>query len=55
MKNKIALIALASLTLAGCDNHTADGGSASRDYIRIVGSSTVFPFAKAVSENFVCS
>ena len=56
MKNKIALIALASLTLAGCENQAGGaGGGGSRDQIRIVGSSTVFPFAKAVSENFVNS
>lgn len=54
MKNKIALIALASLTLAGCENQAGGaGGGDSRDQIRIVGSSTVFPFAKAVAENFV--
>ncbi|WP_417590950.1 substrate-binding domain-containing protein [Parasphingorhabdus sp.] len=56
MKNKIALIALASLSLAGCENQAGGaGGGGSRDQIRIVGSSTVFPFAKAVSENFVNS
>ena len=54
MKTKIALIALATLALAGCENQ-AGGGGGSRDQIRIVGSSTVFPFAKAVSENFVSS
>jgi len=52
MKNKIALIALATLALAGCENQAGSGGG-TRDQIRIVGSSTVFPFAKAVSENFV--
>ena len=54
MKNKIALIALATLALAGCENQAGSGGG-TRDQIRIVGSSTVFPFAKAVSENFVSS
>ncbi|WP_417622097.1 substrate-binding domain-containing protein [Parasphingorhabdus sp.] len=52
MKTKVAIIALATLALAGCENQ-AGGGGGSRDQIRIVGSSTVFPFAKAVSENFV--
>ncbi len=54
MKTKIALIALATLALAGCENQAGSGGG-TRDQIRIVGSSTVFPFAKAVSENFVSS
>lgn len=54
MKTKIALIALATLALAACENQAGSGGG-TRDQIRIVGSSTVFPFAKAVSENFVSS
>ena len=49
MKTK-ALLALpliaATLTLAGC----GDSGSETRDSIRAVGSSTVYPFAKAVAE-----
>ncbi len=54
MKSKFALIALATVALAGCENQAGNGaGGGSRDQIRIVGSSTVFPFAKAVSENFV--
>jgi phosphate transport system substrate-binding protein len=43
-----ALAALVALTLAGCD---AGGGSA-RNSVRAVGSSTIYPFAKVVSENF---
>jgi len=54
MKTKFAFIALATLALAGCENQAGSGGG-TRDQIRIVGSSTVFPFAKAVSENFVSS
>jgi len=54
MKTKIAIFALATLALAGCDNQ-AGGGGGSRDQLRIVGSSTVFPFAKAVSEYFISS
>jgi len=50
MKTK-ALIALpllgASLALAACGGH---GGNATRDSIRAVGSSTVYPFAKKVAE-----
>lgn len=41
----LALAATAALTLTGCDN---SGGT--RDRARAVGSSTVFPFAKVVSE-----
>lgn len=40
-----------SLALAGCGSQ----GSASRDQIRSVGSSTVYPFAKVVSEAFAKS
>ena len=42
---RLALIA-AALTLAGCDSNTA------RE-IRVVGSSTVYPFTTAVAETFV--
>jgi len=54
MKTKFAILTMATLALAGCENQAGNsGGGGSRDQIRIVGSSTVFPFAKAVSENFV--
>lgn len=43
--------AVSALALTACGGNGADGGS--RDSIRAVGSSTVFPFAKAVSEAFV--
>ena len=44
-----ALAALAALTaLAGCDG----GSGGARNSVRAVGSSTVYPFAKVVSENF---
>lgn len=43
------LIALSSLALAACGE---SAGSGTRDSIRAVGSSTVFPFAKQVSERF---
>jgi phosphate transport system substrate-binding protein len=42
----LALIAAAALSLAGCDGNTA------RE-IRVVGSSTVYPFTTAVAETFV--
>lgn len=51
---KTAIIALAAtLALAACDS--TGGGSGTRDSIRAVGSSTVFPFAKQVAESFVRS
>lgn len=41
---------LALTTLAACD---AAGGGASRNQVRAVGSSTVYPFATAIAEQFV--
>ena len=41
---------LALLALAGCDS---SNGAGSRDQLRVVGSSTVYPFATAVAEQFV--
>ena len=43
------LVALSTLALAACGQ--SEGGG-TRDSIRAVGSSTVFPFAKAVAESF---
>ena len=47
---KFALAAASALTLAACGGNA--GGDAARDQIKAVGSSTVYPFAKAVSETF---
>ncbi len=49
----VAFAAIASLTLVACDN--SGGGAGTRDSIRAVGSSTVYPFAKQVAENFARS
>lgn len=50
---RIALaLTTASLALSGCGGV---GGSQTRDSIRAVGSSTVFPFAKAVAESLTRS
>lgn len=46
-KKTVTVLAFASLSLA-----TAATAAQARDQIRIVGSSTVFPFATAVAENF---
>ena len=54
--NKFALAAVSALAsmafLAACQDQ-AGGGGASRDQIRAVGSSTVYPFATAVAEQYV--
>ena len=54
MMKKISLVAISALALAACNDQASTGGAAggSRQEIRIVGSSTVFPFAKAASEAF---
>ena len=52
MIKTIAMATVASLTLAACG---ADSGGGTRDSIRAVGSSTVYPFAKAVAETFTRS
>ena len=50
----IALAAAATLSLTACGDNPAAGGG-TRDSIRAVGSSTVYPFAKAVAESFARS
>ena len=47
MFRKAALFALPILALGACNENS------SRDYIRVVGSSTVYPFTTAVAEAFV--
>lgn len=51
MTRTIALATIASLSLTACGG-SGGGGGGTRDSIRAVGSSTVFPFAKSVSESF---
>ncbi|MCB2086512.1 MAG: substrate-binding domain-containing protein [Sphingomonadaceae bacterium] len=48
LTNTLAFAALSSLALAACDSGTSNGTVT----IKAVGSSTVFPFAKKVSEEF---
>jgi len=50
MVRNAAVAALALLALAACDG---SNGAQVRDQIRAVGSSTVYPFATAVAEQFV--
>lgn len=49
----LAATALAALTLAGCSDPAGSGAGGTRDQIRAVGSSTVYPFATAAAELFV--
>ncbi len=50
---KLVFACLPALVLAGCQDPASTNEGSSRSEIRIVGSSTVFPFAKKVSEEFV--
>jgi phosphate transport system substrate-binding protein len=53
VKKMLLTIALAGFALAGCGEQGGSGGaSAGRQQIRIVGSSTVYPFARLVAERF---
>lgn len=53
MLKKLSLLAVSALALSACNDQASSGGAGgSRQEIRIVGSSTVFPFAKAVAEAF---
>ncbi len=52
MLRKLALLTIASLAVSGCQDQASGGQGGTRTEIRIVGSSTVFPFAKAVAEQF---
>jgi hypothetical protein len=52
LKRSLIALAATALALAGCGQGPTGGGSdaASREQIRVVGSSTVYPFARAVAE-----
>lgn len=45
----LSFVALSTLTLAACGSGGSSSGGA-RDYVQIVGSSTVYPFASTVAE-----
>ncbi|MFW2346408.1 MAG: phosphate ABC transporter substrate-binding protein, partial [Brevundimonas mediterranea] len=49
---KLATAAAALLALAACGDGGSGGGSSARSGIWSAGSSTVFPFATRVAENF---
>ncbi len=50
--SKLAFACLPILALAACQDPASTSQGSSRSEIRIVGSSTVFPFAKAAAEQF---
>jgi phosphate transport system substrate-binding protein len=55
LKRTSLAISLAAVAVAGCNQGGGAGGGSTggaRDQIRIVGSSTVYPFATAVAEQF---
>ena len=55
MLKKFTLLAASTLALMACQDQASGGQGGTRSEIRIVGSSTVFPFAKAVAEKFASS
>lgn len=52
MFKKVAIVAISALALTACQDQASGGQGGTRGEIRIVGSSTVFPFAKAAAEQF---
>jgi phosphate transport system substrate-binding protein len=54
IKQSLALVAVSAMALSACGGAGESTGG-SRDFIRVVGSSTVYPFATAVSEAAVKS
>ena len=53
MLRTLALTSVALLALAGCGQGGGGAGGGSRDQIRVVGSSTVYPFTQIAAERFV--
>ncbi len=52
MKASIFIAVAGALALAGCGDQAGSGTGATRSQIRVVGSSTVYPFTTAVAERF---
>ncbi len=56
MLKKLSLVVVSMLALSACQDEASSGGSGdARNELRIVGSSTVFPFAKLVAEKYQAS
>ncbi len=53
MRLAVAILFGVAFGLAGCQDQANGGGAGSRDQIKIVGSSTVYPFTTLVAEQFV--
>lgn len=52
MRRHIAIWAVTVLTLSACNDQANGGGAGSRDQIKAVGSSTIYPFTTMVAEQF---
>ncbi|RJF85564.1 substrate-binding domain-containing protein [Sphingomonas cavernae] len=53
MLKNFAFVAVSALALAACGDEAGSGASGARDQIKVVGSSTLYPFTTAVAEKFV--
>lgn len=57
MRGNLGVLAIGALALttglSGCNDQANGGGAGSRDQIKVVGSSTVYPFTTMVAEQFV--
>lgn len=53
MLRNFALVSVLALGLSACNDPASTGSGGGRDQIRAVGSSTVYPFATAVSEAYL--
>jgi phosphate transport system substrate-binding protein len=49
----VAAVATSALALSACGSNKSEGGRTAGGQIRIVGSSTVYPFTTAVAEAFM--
>jgi phosphate transport system substrate-binding protein len=49
----LAFVAVSTLALAACGGSGGSSSGGARDFVRVVGSSTVYPFATAVAETAV--
>lgn len=53
MLKKFTFVAVSALALAACGDEAGTGTSGARDQIKVVGSSTLYPFTTMVAEQFV--